>query len=202
MHIRAARTQDADAAAALLLELPGGLDVLFPRHDEAVQVARALFLAPKSVLSHRFTFVADDRGTVVGLLIRLPGRTWKRLRMTTGVAMIRAAGVGQAPRVIRQGRIQDRLIPPVSTEALYIPALAVVPGRRDQGIGTSLLLRAVGEAAEQGHHAVVLDVDATSESAIRLYERNGFIRVSAREATPTRGMPGMASVRMELPLRA
>ncbi|HJP64854.1 MAG TPA: GNAT family N-acetyltransferase [Actinomycetota bacterium] len=202
MHIRAARIQDAKPAAALLLELPGGLDVLFPDPNAAERVARALFSAPKTVLSHRFSLVAEDRGEVVGLMVRLPGHTWRRLRILTGAAMVRAAGLGQVPRVIRQGRIQDRLIPSVPRDCLYVPALAVVPSRRDQGIGASLLLRALGEAAEGGHSAVVLDVDATNERATRLYERHGFLRVSAREATAARGMPAMASVRMERPLRA
>lgn len=201
MRIRAARLQDSEPAAALFLELPGGLRALFPRREEAMRVARAVFASRRSVLSHRFAVVAEDRGEVLGVLVRLPGREWRRVRVASGLTMIRTAGLAEGPRLVRQGSLLDRLIPSVPRDSLYVPALAVAPGRRDHGIGTSLLLRAVGEAAESGHGAILLDVDAGNVAAIRFYERHGFVRVSARESSAARGMPAMGSVRMELALR-
>src|SRR5919198_1771147 len=171
MWIRAATLEDADAAGALLLELPGGLRDLVPDAETASRVARAVFVAGRSVLSHSFALVVEDRGRVVGLMVRLPGRTWRKLRAWTGLAMIRAAGAAETPGLLRRGRIQDRLSPPVSPSSLYLPALVVLPERRSQGIGRMLLLRAVGEASELGLRSVSLDVEATNHSAIRLYER-------------------------------
>jgi ribosomal protein S18 acetylase RimI-like enzyme len=197
MRIRPARLEDAEAAAALLLELPGGLTLLFRRREDAERIGRAVFTGSRTVLSHRFGLVAEDGGRILGLMTRLPGRLWRRLRVPTGMAMIRAAGAAQAPGVVFRGRVQDRLIPAVSAESLYLPALSIVADRRGQGIGTSLLLRAFGEAAELGLRAVTLDVDADDATAIKLYLREGFEKISEQQIQPTRGMPHMASLRME-----
>jgi ribosomal protein S18 acetylase RimI-like enzyme len=200
MRIRAARIQDAEAAAALLIELPGGLEALFRTREEAANVGTAMFVGRRTVLSHRFSLIAEDRGEVIGVMARLPGRMWRRLRITSGLAMIRAAGLLQAPRVVLRGRVQDRLISAVPADVLYVPALVVVPDRRRQGIGTSLLLRAIGEAADLELRAAALDVAADNRPAIDMYTREGFNKVSERVATPTRGKPRLASLRMELSL--
>jgi ribosomal protein S18 acetylase RimI-like enzyme len=200
MRIRDATFEDAEDAAALLLELPGGLRDLFKDRNSALKVARRVFAAERSVLSHRHALVAEDQRRPVGLLVRLSGRVWRRLRLPTGLAMIRAAGPARVSGLVRRGRIQDRLIPPVAPDALYIPALAVVPGRRSQGIGNLLLLRAIGEAADLGLQSVALDVDAGNLGAIRLYQRQGFDQVSERYVDGVRDRPALGSIRMERPL--
>ena len=200
MRIRDATVADVEDAAALLLELPGGLRDLVTDRDTALKVARRVFASGRSVLSHRHALVAEDQRRPVGLLVRLPGRVWRRLRLPTGVAMIRAAGPVQGPGLVRRGRIQDRLIPPVAPDALYIPALAVVPWRRSQGIGSLLLVRAMGEAGELGLRSVALDVDAGNVGAIRLYQHHGFDQVSERYVDGVRNRPALGSIRMERPL--
>jgi ribosomal protein S18 acetylase RimI-like enzyme len=184
MRVRPATIDDAEGAAALLLELPGGLRDLAADRDRAEPLARGVFSASRSVLSYRFALVAEDLGRVVGLVIRLPGRTWKRLRVPTGLAVAR-------------GRVQDRLIPAVDADALYVPALVVLPQRRGQGIGSMLLQRTLGEAAELGLGSVVLDVGSDNGRAIALYLRSGFHRVSEQRVEAARGLPAQGSVRME-----
>jgi ribosomal protein S18 acetylase RimI-like enzyme len=200
MRIRAATIEDAGPAAELLLELPGGIRDLFSNPNTAANVARGVFVAGRSVLSHRHTLIAEDGGRPVGLMVRLPGRVWRRLRLPTGLAMMRAAGAAETPGLVRRGRIQDRLIPSVDRDSLYLPALAVVRERRSQGIGSLLLLRAVGEAAELGLRSVLLDVDAVNLAAIRLYQREGFHRLSEHHVDAVRRIPALGSVRMERPL--
>jgi ribosomal protein S18 acetylase RimI-like enzyme len=195
MRVRPGRVEDAQTAAGLLLELPGGLRDTLPDPRTATDVARAAFGARASVLSHRFVLVVEDEGAVIGLAVRLPGRDWRRLRVASGVVMIRAAGRRHAATLVRRGRMQDRLIPPVPRDAMFVPAMAVVPERRGQGVGRLLLGRVIGETAAQGLRAVALDVDAKNEGAIRLYHRLGFLTMAERN-----GAPGMASIRMELAL--
>lgn len=52
--------------------------------------------------------------------------------------------------------------------------LGIVPAYRDQGLGSSLLLRALHGFRESGVERVYLEVTAENEGAIRLYERLGF----------------------------
>ncbi len=52
--------------------------------------------------------------------------------------------------------------------------LGIVPDYRDQGLGSSLLLRALQGFCESGVERVYLEVTAENEGAIRLYERLGF----------------------------
>src|SRR6266571_4647763 len=194
MRIRPGIPGDAVPAGGLLLGLPGGLRELFPDPAAAELAARGLFATTRSVLSHRFAMVAEDHGALVGLLIRLPGRTWRRLRIPTGLTLIRAAGASRAPTLVRRGRAQDRVIPAVGADCLYIPALVVSPDRRWQGIGTALLVRAIGEAGELGLRALVLDVDGDNGRAVRMYERSGFHRLSEHRSAAARGLPERSSV--------
>jgi len=52
--------------------------------------------------------------------------------------------------------------------------LGIVPDYRDQGLGSSLLLRALRGFRESGVDCVYLEVTAENEGAIRLYEQFGF----------------------------
>jgi ribosomal protein S18 acetylase RimI-like enzyme len=192
--------EDGERAAALLLELPGGLRETLPDQRAAAHVAEAAFRSRTSVLSHRFVLVVEDGGVVIGLAVRLPGREWRRLRVPSGLVMVRAAGRHHATTLIRRGRVQDRLIPPVPRDAMFVPGVVVVPDRRGQGVGTLLLGRVIAEAADQGLRAVALDVDADNEGAVRLYHRMGFVTIGERNGSPAKGIPAKASVRMEFPL--
>lgn len=55
-----------------------------------------------------------------------------------------------------------------------IQNLGIVPSYRDQGLGSSLLLRALQGFRESGVERVYLEVTAENEGAIRLYKRLGF----------------------------
>ncbi|MFC4541267.1 GNAT family N-acetyltransferase [Halosolutus amylolyticus] len=50
----------------------------------------------------------------------------------------------------------------------------VDPAYHDRGIGTELCRHVIAYAADAGHEALVLDVDATNERAVHVYRRMGF----------------------------
>jgi ribosomal-protein-alanine N-acetyltransferase len=56
----------------------------------------------------------------------------------------------------------------------HVKDIAVAPDYRGRGIGTTLLERALGILATEGTRAVKLEVRASNDVAIRLYERHGF----------------------------
>ena len=59
--------------------------------------------------------------------------------------------------------------------------LYVVPPLRDQGIGTALLTRAVGEVEQRGGIEVHINVDEVDTDTRRFYERHGFTNIQPGE---------------------
>jgi ribosomal protein S18 acetylase RimI-like enzyme len=66
------------------------------------------------------------------------------------------------------------------SDAIPELAMAVLPDHRGQGIGTHLLMQVL-EMAKAHFPAVSLNVRADNSSAVRLYERAGFIKVPGSE---------------------
>lgn len=58
--------------------------------------------------------------------------------------------------------------------------LAVAPGFRRQGIGRELIQTLVERLKEKGTHILVLEVRASNEAAIALYDTLGFVQVGRR----------------------
>jgi ribosomal protein S18 acetylase RimI-like enzyme len=175
----------------LLLELPGSLTEIFPDRDVALRVARAAFLASGSAFGYRSALAAVVDGRVVGMMVRFPGRRWKRLRLQTGLAMLRAAGPPHALSLVWRGTRKDRRMAPVPTDVLFLMAVAVAPGHRGRGVGTAFLRRAAEEAVRLGLRAIALDVAGSNPGAVRLYQREGYEACAGR---------GSESIRMERPV--
>jgi len=62
----------------------------------------------------------------------------------------------------------------------YVQTIGVDTARRREGIGTSLLVDLLDEAARRGCLRVDLEVRDGNEEAIRLYEKHRFRRVGVR----------------------
>ena len=191
-----AAPHDTPAAIALLLGLPGGLTEIFPRRAVAERVARAMFESNGTVFGYAHALVARAAGRPVGIVVRFPGVVWRRLRLTTGSTMVRAAGV-HAPAVVWRGSRQGRLMPPVPAGFMYVPVLAVQPDHRRRGIATRLLREVIGEAERAGGAGVALDVGAANRAAIAVYRSVGFEVVGRRAIPPGRGLRILSSLRME-----
>ena len=56
--------------------------------------------------------------------------------------------------------------------------LAVVPERRGAGVGEALLRGLLDAARTQGFNALSLSVRRDNPAAVKLYERNGFVKLS------------------------
>jgi ribosomal protein S18 acetylase RimI-like enzyme len=195
--IRPAGLLDDLAVADLVVRTPGGLEDLLGDPAAARRVAAAAFRSTGTAFSWTRTVVVDDDGAVAGEMVRFEGSAWKRLRVPTGLVMVVAAGVRHGRALVRGGRVDDRLMPAVPPDALYVLSLCVAPERRGLGVGKALLELAADEARTAGMRAVALDVASHNEGAIRLYRREGFAVVEERSVTTRRG--GVTgSLRMEL----
>lgn len=69
----------------------------------------------------------------------------------------------------------------VSLDEGEITNVAVAPKRRQRGIGELLIREMKKEAANHAVSRIVLEVRVSNHSAIRLYERSGFVNLGIRK---------------------
>lgn len=62
-----------------------------------------------------------------------------------------------------------------------ITNVAVAPDVRRRGIGEKLLHKLFSLAEEKGVEKIILEVRVSNDSAVRLYEKNGFVRCGIRK---------------------
>jgi N-acetylglutamate synthase-like GNAT family acetyltransferase len=77
-------------------------------------------------------------------------------------------------------------------EWLYIRSMAVLPAAQGLGVGNLLLQSVEQYAVEAGFEKLFLYTTYFSQSAIRLYEKNGFYWVRDTPADEWFGTPGLA----------
>jgi ribosomal protein S18 acetylase RimI-like enzyme len=200
--LRAATRDDAGPAAALLIEIPGGLAEIVGDEPAAQRMAFSAFRSRRSSFSYAQATVAEDSARVVGVIVFVTGRQWRRRRASTGLAMLASANLRSAWRLVYRGSREARLVPSVPADALYVVSVAVAPEGRGKGTGTRLLEHVIAEARASGSPAVFLDVRADNEAAVELYRRLGFVVVSEHAHAEARGLPAATSLRMELRLRS
>ena len=73
------------------------------------------------------------------------------------------------------GRLVGYLIVSRYVDAWHVMNVAVDPDHRGRGIATDLLERLFSLTADDGRRGYTLEVRVSNETAIRLYERLGFI---------------------------
>jgi hypothetical protein len=136
LTIRPAAESDVEGVAPLIISTPGGLLDLLRDRRVALRVARAAFRARRSGYGYERALVADVDGSVAGQIIRFSGEQWATLRTRTGLVMVRAAGPRRGLRLIRHGRTEERMMPPIAQDSLYV--LSLGRGYRAEGTGHRL----------------------------------------------------------------
>lgn len=102
-------------------------------------------------------------GEIAGKPGFLPGATWLAVYKPTEQSRPEYCGTVQGIRIRDAvGSIQN---------------LGITPPHRGQGLGTSLLFRALEGFRQAGLSRVYLEVTAQNEGAIRLYDRLGFTTI-------------------------
>jgi len=71
-------------------------------------------------------------------------------------------------------------------DELHINNLAVLPEHRRAGVASALLERVLADAASRGAHRATLEVRASNDAALRLYDRFGFAVTTTRRGYYTR----------------
>lgn len=89
------------------------------------------------------------------------------------------------------GQVAGYLCLTVLLDEAEILDVAVDPARQRSGIGAALLAWACDQARQQGATVLRLEVRATSDPAIALYERFGFVRGGLRRAYYENGIDAL-----------
>ena len=105
-------------------------------------------------------------------------RGWNRSHFQAELASERASCVVAE----QDGRVAGHLCLTVLFDEAEILDVAVDPALQGRGIGAQLVQWACDEAVQRGAGLLLLEVRATSQPAIALYERFGFQRTGLRKA--------------------
>jgi ribosomal protein S18 acetylase RimI-like enzyme len=70
----------------------------------------------------------------------------------------------------------------IVTEGTYVHGVGVVPEYRGQGLARYILGTSLRRAAENRHEKIMLEVDATNQAAVGLYQSLGFKTVKGSES--------------------
>ena len=76
----------------------------------------------------------------------------------------------------------------VGRDEAEIRALAVVPGEQGRGTGTALLKAVIQRAQRAGVRRLLLLTQQEMETAQRMYQRAGFLRLPDRDWSPVEGV--------------
>ncbi|MFC3227918.1 GNAT family N-acetyltransferase [Marinibaculum pumilum] len=170
--LRPARPADARALAKLIDIAGEGI----PHHlwsgmaqpDESpLDVGAARARRDEGGFSWRHATVAESEGAVAGLMLGYP--------IEAPSAADRAA-VPDLPAVIRPVVELEHEVP----GSFYVNALAVLPGRRDAGLGYRLMAAAEARAKAAGLERLSIQVFSQNAGAVRLYRRLGYVEADSR----------------------
>jgi len=177
--VRAARSEDAEAIADILVEaFPGLYRWMFGplRDEELAWLLTELYRA--GLVALRTTRVCERGGRVVGAMVLRVGEPlaqgsigayWRLLCHQLGLLRALRAFVSS---ILAYKYLERRT--PQAADLVYIEALAVAAAERGRGAGTKLLEDAARWALEQGRTRLALHVLLSNTDARRLYERMGF----------------------------
>jgi len=179
VRMRNARPDDAPVGAALVrMSFPSEqvADAVFGlgNPDLARKALRAFFMRDANRFSYEFAMVAEAGDKVVGMFLGYASRRIRRLNLNMAFQAPFVYGLRRAVSLaLHSGPLLFELPRPGPGE-FYIAHVAVLPGWRDQGIGTMLLAAAEEKAKAEGLSKCSLDVELGNTGARGLYERLGY----------------------------
>jgi ribosomal protein S18 acetylase RimI-like enzyme len=173
--IRAAREEDARAAAALLyLTSPGGFGLFGGGRRGGLRLLEAAFAAHGTDCSRDVIRLAELDGEIAGVIAAFPSHEGNERRRRFVRLAMRRRPPWRWPRMVRVARQGARLSPDPPPNSLYVDSLATADTFRRRGVATALLEDAERGARERGLTALALDTQVANSGARALYERFGF----------------------------
>ena len=163
---------DAGTVAALIYDADPEINAfVFGPRDQAIERIRTLMTIPDTYYAAPRLACIVSAGTVVGIVAGYAAHDTGAIERSVGAAFVRAFGfiafVRRLPMFLKLGRI---LAKRMDSEGYYIVYLSVLATERGKGHGAAAVTE-LGNAWP----TLYLHVAADNLSAIRFYERNGFV---------------------------
>jgi ribosomal protein S18 acetylase RimI-like enzyme len=190
--IRAAREDEIEAVAALLLESsPELYEIYAGSRERALRLLVSALKRPDTTASLEVVTVAEAGGRLAAAMAAFPVDQGSR----RGSALLRLSLRVIPPwhwrglmRVYRHG---SRHVPPPPQRSYYIDSIATFNHMRRRGAGTALLRWAEERARAHGLDLLALETEIGNTGARALYERFGFEEAARGE--PAGGLPGFVA---------
>lgn len=164
IKLRQARPEDGTAAAPLIVNAIGDI----ANHMTAQQEPQLVLAKISDMVrgkhtrhSHRFTYVAEVRNALAGVLVLYHGSEAEALDRFLYDELRKD---GHERTIEREAHLDEWYIDTVSVDAAF----------QGNGIGTALLHHAEKVVSAKGGGKLSLNVDTGKEAAIRLYQRLGY----------------------------
>jgi len=135
-----------------------------------------LFRQRRNLFSFEHSYFIEVDDTKAGMILGYDWKTQRGEEWRTGLLLIKFMKLGffaRIPALLKALSLVER----AEDNEYYISNVAVYPEFRGANLGTNLLLKMEEEARSSGARKMVLDVDIDNESAIRLYNRLGYLVV-------------------------
>ncbi|MFY0741054.1 GNAT family N-acetyltransferase [Solibacillus silvestris] len=162
--IRQAERDDAKAVAPLIYDAIGDIANNLTGEEEVSQILAALEqYVTETTNRHSYlnTFVAEQQGEIVGIVVLYDGRLGYKLDR-------------QLEQQLAKKGIQTSLDIEAHMDEYYIDTICVSKNARGLGIGTLLLQFAEQKGKEFGYEKISLNVELEKQDARRLYEKIGY----------------------------
>lgn len=160
LQIRQATIQDAPSIAPLIYEAIGDIANQLTNQttvDGAIAGIQTLIEQTNNRHTYLNTYVAEENGKLLGVVVLYDGATGNRLD----------AEHARAYKIDIDAEAHD--------DEYYIDTICVHPDARGQGIGTRLLAFAEDTGRTKGYKKLSLNVELKKIKAKKLYERIGFV---------------------------
>lgn len=160
MQIRQAIVQDAAAIAPLIYDAIGDIANSLTNEstvEGAINGIQRLIERTDNRHSYLNTYVAEENGQIVGVIVLYDGLTGNTLD----------AVHARTYNITIDAEAHD--------DEFYIDTICVHPAMRGQGVGTMLLQFAEEIGRAKGHHKLALNVELQKDKARKLYEKMGFV---------------------------
>jgi ribosomal protein S18 acetylase RimI-like enzyme len=155
---------------------------VFSSTEQALRIRRYLYERDLCEFSPPYGRLLRDQGRVVGLLAILDGAELTRCRLKATIALAKSGLLAEDPALGARLQLAGQTLLKLRPDDFYISRVAAADSERRRGLGSHLVRRAEHEARARGCPRVALEVSPVSTAAIRLYSREGYQEIDAREA--------------------